>query len=430
VCAFLDQRVAPLEARLRLEHTDRLLWDDAGSPAALEHAERAWRIAQAAGVEQGRARSLLAQAYLIAPDTSACLRHARAARRLSCAEGDARSELWSAEVAAMALMNERAYARARRFLDWIERRAEVLGLRVDQLRAQALSLYIELQDGRPSWELVARARELLADPVRIAFVDDSLLPAAAAALAELGDVDGGRVLLEGALAAPRSSARESVLCAALVDVLWLAGRPRQALISTEAVAPGSAIDDWLTAAAAWASADLGRVPEREPTGPYIVIPGAAETRRALRALVAGNERAELLFVEAAESSREWRFERRCLWGAAEAARRAGARARARRRLLALEEELEAAGMGPLLDRVRRSLRLAGVRRPLGSPRGLITSRERQVLALVAEGLTSEEIARRLAISRRTVESHVASARRKLDSTTRGQAAALVAGSVE
>jgi len=55
-----------------------------------------------------------------------------------------------------------------------------------------------------------------------------------------------------------------------------------------------------------------------------------------------------------------------------------------------------------------------LRRPIGAdPYGTLTSREREVLHLVAEGLTSGEIAKRLFISPRTAESHRANLMRKL-----------------
>ena len=55
-----------------------------------------------------------------------------------------------------------------------------------------------------------------------------------------------------------------------------------------------------------------------------------------------------------------------------------------------------------------------LRRPSGAdPYGTLTSREREVLHLVAEGLTSGEIAKRLFISPRTAESHRANLMRKL-----------------
>lgn len=56
-----------------------------------------------------------------------------------------------------------------------------------------------------------------------------------------------------------------------------------------------------------------------------------------------------------------------------------------------------------------------VRTPPGaSPLETLTDREREVLKLVAEGLATKEIAARLDISARTVESHRANLMRKLD----------------
>lgn len=56
----------------------------------------------------------------------------------------------------------------------------------------------------------------------------------------------------------------------------------------------------------------------------------------------------------------------------------------------------------------------------------LTGRERQILELLAEGLTVQQIGRRLTISPRTVESHVASLYRKLGVRTRVQAIARAA----
>ncbi len=54
---------------------------------------------------------------------------------------------------------------------------------------------------------------------------------------------------------------------------------------------------------------------------------------------------------------------------------------------------------------------------------LLTGREKEVLALVAEGLTNREIAGRLIISDNTVRNHVSHIMDKLDITRRSQAAA-------
>ena len=54
---------------------------------------------------------------------------------------------------------------------------------------------------------------------------------------------------------------------------------------------------------------------------------------------------------------------------------------------------------------------------------LLSERERQVLALVARGLTDQEIAEQLVLSRHTVHRHVANVRRKLGRTSRSAAVA-------
>jgi DNA-binding CsgD family transcriptional regulator len=53
-----------------------------------------------------------------------------------------------------------------------------------------------------------------------------------------------------------------------------------------------------------------------------------------------------------------------------------------------------------------------------------TAREREVLDLLADGATDEQIAARLAVSPATVQSHVRTAKAKLGARTRAQAVAL------
>ncbi|HEX6673768.1 MAG TPA: AAA family ATPase [Actinomycetes bacterium] len=105
----------------------------------------------------------------------------------------------------------------------------------------------------------------------------------------------------------------------------------------------------------------------------------------------------------------------------------------RDRLAALAE-LDALGAAPLARIVRAGLRQLGVtnvpRGPVGAtrenPAGL-TERQLQVLRLLGNGLTNAEIADRLVVSTRTVDSHVAAVLAKLGVGTRREAAARAAG---
>ncbi|HKT02845.1 MAG TPA: LuxR C-terminal-related transcriptional regulator, partial [Rugosimonospora sp.] len=60
------------------------------------------------------------------------------------------------------------------------------------------------------------------------------------------------------------------------------------------------------------------------------------------------------------------------------------------------------------------------------PGGILTRRERQVAALVAEGLSNKQIATRLGVSRRTAETHVEHILAKLGFGSRAQVAAWAA----
>jgi DNA-binding NarL/FixJ family response regulator len=57
---------------------------------------------------------------------------------------------------------------------------------------------------------------------------------------------------------------------------------------------------------------------------------------------------------------------------------------------------------------------------------VLTPREREVAALVAEGLSNREIGERLVISERTVEGHVERVLGKLEFRSRGQIGAWMA----
>jgi non-specific serine/threonine protein kinase len=89
-------------------------------------------------------------------------------------------------------------------------------------------------------------------------------------------------------------------------------------------------------------------------------------------------------------------------------------------------EAAAAAAGELEDRSAQDEitgRLRELDRPPPVPAALaLTPREREVAALVAQGLTSRSIAERLVVAERTVETHVDHILRKLDLRSRAQIA--------
>lgn len=62
--------------------------------------------------------------------------------------------------------------------------------------------------------------------------------------------------------------------------------------------------------------------------------------------------------------------------------------------------------------------------PAGSPLRALTAREREVLALVAEGRTNRQVAEALFISEKTASVHVSNLMAKLGAGNRGEAAAI------
>jgi DNA-binding NarL/FixJ family response regulator len=93
-------------------------------------------------------------------------------------------------------------------------------------------------------------------------------------------------------------------------------------------------------------------------------------------------------------------------------------------------ELQALGAQPAARIVANRLRSRGQRRVPRGPRAStrsnpanLTPRELDVLRHLTDGLRNAEIAKRLFISEKTVDHHVAAILTKLDATTRSQAVA-------
>ena len=79
--------------------------------------------------------------------------------------------------------------------------------------------------------------------------------------------------------------------------------------------------------------------------------------------------------------------------------------------------------GARLDRSSSVAAMAGPDNGESSSTRVLTPREREVAALVAEGLSNRQIAVRLVVSERTADVHVSNILRKLDLTSRAQLAA-------
>ena len=94
------------------------------------------------------------------------------------------------------------------------------------------------------------------------------------------------------------------------------------------------------------------------------------------------------------------------------------------RLVTLEGRSHLPWVGDTSAVVREVLEFLGApAEPADSRAGRLTPRQVQVAALVAEGLTNRQIARRLGIEERSAEGHVERIRHRLGVTSRAQIAA-------
>ena len=143
-----------------------------------------------------------------------------------------------------------------------------------------------------------------------------------------------------------------------------------------------------------------------------------------RAVLAPDDEAESAFAEALSLDLAmWPYERHRLLFTYGMSLRRRRRVRESRDLLRKARDgFDNLGARPLAERARTELRAAGERSasPVADVWDTLSPQEIQIAAMVAQGLTNRDIAKKLFISHRTVGSHLYRMFPKLGLTSRGE----------
>jgi DNA-binding NarL/FixJ family response regulator len=277
-------------------------------------------------------------------------------------------------------------------------------------------------------------RELADDPATFNS-RSSVLAALAIAEADHGDIRSAEARLRSGAPVGKGTeaATDPMLDWAAAEVAWVAGDPAACRdAAARSLAAGSPVDQGQPDAAIllrWSTYELGG-DLTAIAGPLPIFAsqgGFAHEAVALDHLAAGRApEAAQAFLLAAEVHDQHlrRSALRCRWAAGAASTRAGEPAEAERLLLQVRATCIDLGFVPLqarIDRTLRELGALGTRVP-ALPSLAITRRQREILALVGQGLGTQQIAARLHISGPTVESHIRSAMQRLGAPSRMAAA--------
>jgi DNA-binding NarL/FixJ family response regulator len=405
----LDLLIERARARMHLEA--QALRDEAAEVA---------RLNAIVGTRPGAAEYLEGSALFIAGDPRAPSRLRAAARRLFAAgDLDLAYEALLVRCASFQVVRrpDRTIVAAR----WIADHAAANAKHVWAFQGRWLELRTRLLANGECRAVLPDLIELL-EGAGVGAQAPHLMVDIALALADLGDAVEARTFLRRAEGAASTDWLRALAAHGRVEVEWANGRIDRTLAAVAAAQPVArwAAADAVESTRMWSEFEDGR-PVTSDYQPVLFSAVGMEAQ-GFRSLARGEfRRAETEFAEAAD---EWshiarRNELRALWGAAEVARRHGGRRRAARQLFELHDAASDLGLESLLRRIRRSQWLD---QPTPHT-SVLSHREREVMELVAGGMSSTEIARHLGIGARTVDAHVRSALAKTGARTRIQAAA-------
>jgi DNA-binding CsgD family transcriptional regulator len=290
-------------------------------------------------------------------------------------------------------------------------------------------------------DVVDEMRTLLDDPA-IGSYWYSIVTLLAIAEGDLGNFPRADELLARAIPTARASRSENLgaLHWAHSEVAWSAGRIDECAEVAHTVTQSASPINFGTPAAAvlirWTMWERGEDCSTAP-GPLVVYPvqrGLVDEARGVELLgTPGHERAAAAaFLDAAALHDQYlrRNALRCRWAAGEALRRAGDLPEATALLGEVRNDCDRHGFLALARRVEASLRQLGQMAVAavptngstnGSARGVLTPREHEVLALVRQGRSTQEIAAHLQLRPSTVESHIRKAKRRLGASNRREA---------
>ena len=419
-----------LEARIIVERAAVLVRTRVGDPDLPGLALAAIEAADRAGVERARARNIAGLALSHSGRPGWAERFAEALD-LARADGDLEQECaaqyWN--VSSLGFYGPMADAIdiGREMLD----RTSELGLRRWHLLFQGARIVHLCAAGRLEDDDMASGVQLLAEEP--AFRNRGQVELSLA----VGYIDRGRiadaenVIHEGRRAARTTEDLALLGCAAVE----LAGARLDAVEAGRAVADlvhlGAGFFGLNAVAESAAIHALVRLDEPSPLPSFSsaltpLLDVVTTERHGYEAWTAGDLSSAVSSFQSAAA--EWnrrelrRFGQRCLATASELAIRSHATARA-------EAMLDEGENLPRIAGTAAQLRWAELRSMLGASNAarLLTAREVAVLREVGSGSSTRRIAEQFGISPETVNSHVASAMRKLGCRTRTQAAALLAG---